>query len=88
MGVGESSSDNSGEILDNVRKTYYYGKNRNKWSKVPPATSSIPSSNIISHLPEPIGEDRTKNPKIPMGTLDLLLDDILSTILERTNYYY
>ncbi|KAK9687890.1 hypothetical protein QE152_g35939 [Popillia japonica] len=42
MEVGESSSDDSGEILDNARKTYYYGKNRKK-----PAQSSSGSE---SHL--------------------------------------
>ncbi|KAK9680235.1 hypothetical protein QE152_g39253 [Popillia japonica] len=30
MRVYESSSDDSGEILDNARKTYYYGKNKKK----------------------------------------------------------
>lgn len=83
----QSSSESSTEensISDN--RNSYFGKNRFKWAKSPPASSRTRKHNIISHLPGIIGEARLKMPKEPLQAWECLIsDDIIQEILAKTN---
>lgn len=65
---------------------YFYGKNRMKWAKLPPAPSRTRSDNIITKLPGLKGNAKITKPKTPLAAWKLLFDDqILDEIIDHTN---
>lgn len=64
----------------------FNGRNRYKWSKVPPSQSRVPAHNIIIHLPGLKGPARTKTEMSPLEAWSCLFtEDMIDLILEHTN---
>lgn len=83
----ESSTESSGEE-NNISdfRNAFYGKNRFKWAKTPPAASRTRKHNLISHLPGIVGEARARMPLKPLHAWKCLIsDDIIQEILAKTN---
>lgn len=84
----EIDSEEEGEPEGNIDEgaNYFYGRNRYKWSKSPPAASRTRASNIVIHLPGLKGPAANAPPKSPLEAWSLLFsEDILNEILEHTN---
>lgn len=88
----ESESDNEAELEsedegESSREgQYFYGKNRYKWSKVPPSSSRTRSENFVLHLPWLKGLAATNSPSSAYESWSLLITDhILDIIVECTN---
>ncbi|CAH1957471.1 unnamed protein product [Acanthoscelides obtectus] len=63
----------------------YYGRNRYKWSKTPPAPSRVRHNNII-HLPGTRGPALKNKPNTPLDAWSLLFtQNIIDLIVEHTN---
>jgi len=81
-----SSSDSDEEHIAVSSNLNYYGKNRYKWSKNPPAPSRTREHNIIRQRPGLIGPAAVKNKMNTKESFELLIDDnIIEIITNRTN---
>lgn len=84
--VNSNDQESAEENGESSGINYYYGKNKFKWAKIPPAPSRTRRHNIVSHLPGVIGKARAKNPTTPLQAWECLIDEeILQTVLDRTN---
>lgn len=80
------SEDTNASCESDDPSRFYYGKNRRKWSKQPPASSRTRATNIVSHLPGLSGPARVNKPKTTFDAFNLLLDStIIDQIIEKTN---
>lgn len=83
--VEEVSLSVESEIVGN-ESGYFYGKNRKKWAKTPPASSRTRVTNIVSHIPGLSGPCRTNKPTTPLQALSFFLDEyIINEVIARTN---
>ncbi|KAG8301981.1 hypothetical protein J6590_040226 [Homalodisca vitripennis] len=83
-GRGRRPAVNIMQPTDNTN--YFYGKNRMKWAKTPPAQSRTRSDNIITKLPGLKGNAKITKPKAPVAAWKLRFDDnITESIISHTN---
>lgn len=84
--VPSDVSEQSEEMDVERESNYFYGKNRHKWSKNPPATGRTRATNLISHLPGLRGESFEKQPAEPIVAWKCFINDqILEKLLIETN---
>ncbi|CAG5046287.1 unnamed protein product [Parnassius apollo] len=78
----EDSSDSDAQSRNS---NAFYGRNRYKWSKVPPSRSRVPAHNIIIHLPGLRGPAQAKNEISPLEAWSsLFTEDIIDLILQHS----
>lgn len=77
-GRGTDSEASDDQEDTSGSRNYFYGKNRFKWAKNPPASSRTRKHNLISHLPGIIGKARDTMPEKPIQAWECIIsDDIL-----------
>lgn len=83
----ESENESEEDLGDvSAETSYFYGRNRYKWSKNPPATSRTRSSNIVTVRPGAKGPAVNTPPRTPSEAFSLFFtEEILNEILEHTN---
>ncbi|CAK1583894.1 unnamed protein product [Parnassius mnemosyne] len=82
-----SENEDSSDIDEQSRNSNsFYGRNRYKWSKVPPSRSRVPAHNIIIHLPGLRGPALVKNEISPLEAWSCIFtEDMIELILQHTN---
>ncbi|XP_026323319.1 uncharacterized protein LOC113232756 [Hyposmocoma kahamanoa] len=83
----EVSNENEVEVTEEAHSTgYFYGKNRFKWAKVPPARNTRVRSHNIIRLPCTTSRSRPAEPFMPKEAFTIIFDkEIKSKILFWTN---
>lgn len=81
-----SDSSNEDDSAGLLSEKYAYGKNRYKWSKIPPTLGRTRSHNIIVHLPglKQVAKNLQNSDPINYWTL-LITDEMINEIVKCTN---
>ncbi|XP_055918547.1 piggyBac transposable element-derived protein 4-like [Eupeodes corollae] len=82
----EEEDEAEAEVIEENTSGYFYGKNRFKWARAPPARNARVRSHNIIRLPGTTSRARPIDPYNPKESFEKIFDvDIKNTILKWTN---